>query len=335
MMITVARAQSWKDYKKAWIDCMKHLHWFEEQRLFDYNREEEIEELRKSFGKPENLFLVARQEGIEKIVGVLGIRRGKWRGGNAGIMRGREPALPLEMRDRGAGEALIRKALDFLREGDLEKAVYILKYPYDSAETASWHINLYKRCEFQQRGPGGVTLLADMSRSHNLSIPTSDFKTVGWNDYTLEEISEFVLRAYASTPEDREINGWNPLVSNRDEILNALRSFRQGKLGFPSECCRVALVDGKPAGFIGAFMPEWKHRPPTGVLGLVGVFSEHRRKGIAYFLISEIHRVLKEYGCHYSLVVTPKTNQKAIRLYKKVGYRPVFEQIELEKKLQE
>ncbi|MDH5441938.1 MAG: GNAT family N-acetyltransferase, partial [Candidatus Bathyarchaeota archaeon] len=291
-------------------------------------------ELHENFGKPNSLFLVARVEEIGRIVGVLGIRRGKWRGGDAGIMRGWEPAVLSEVRDRGVGEALIRKALDFLSDLELKKAVFILKYPYDSPETAFWHINLYRTCGFEQRGPRGVTLLATISRSCSLSASFPDFiKTVGWENYTLGELADFILRAYASTPEDREIHGWDPLVSNRDEIQNTLRSFSKGETGFRPECCKVALVDGKPAGFIGALIPKWKHRPPAGVLGPVGVFPEHRRRGIACFLIVEIHRVLRKFGCHYSLVGTPKTNQKAVRLYKRAGYRPFFEQIEFEKGL--
>ncbi|MFB0503553.1 MAG: GNAT family N-acetyltransferase [Candidatus Bathyarchaeia archaeon] len=332
MTIMIERARSWEEYMKAWIDSMKHLHWFEEERPFDYSREEELEEIHEDFNKPDNLFFVARVEEIGRIAGVLRIRKGKWRGGGAGIMRGWEPAVLSEMRDRGVGEALIRKALDFLRDLELEKAVYILEYPYDSPETALWHINLYKRCGFEQRGPRGVTLLANISRSCNLLASIPDFiKTVGWENYTLGELADFILRAYASTPEDREIHGWDLLVSNRDEILDMLRSFSKGETGFCPECCKVALVDGKPAGFIGALIPKWENRPPTGVLGPLGVFPEHRRKGIAYFLVVEIHRVLRRFGCYYSLVGTPKTNQKAIKLYKKAGYRPVFEQIEFEK----
>ncbi|MDH5686922.1 MAG: hypothetical protein OEZ48_03545, partial [Candidatus Bathyarchaeota archaeon] len=77
MTVMIDRARSWEEYKKAWIDGMKHLHWFKEERLFGYSREEELEELHENFGKPNSLFLVARVEEIGRIVGVLGIRRGK------------------------------------------------------------------------------------------------------------------------------------------------------------------------------------------------------------------------------------------------------------------
>ena len=60
MELEVAQARSWDDYKKAWIHGMKGVHWVKEPRLFDYNVEEELEDLQKGFEKPSNLFLVAR-----------------------------------------------------------------------------------------------------------------------------------------------------------------------------------------------------------------------------------------------------------------------------------
>ena len=33
MAIVVDQARSWQDYKKAWVNGMKHLHWFKEHRL--------------------------------------------------------------------------------------------------------------------------------------------------------------------------------------------------------------------------------------------------------------------------------------------------------------
>ncbi|MGD8506754.1 MAG: GNAT family N-acetyltransferase [Candidatus Bathyarchaeota archaeon] len=309
---------------------MNHLHWFRENKPFDYNRKEELQELRQNFGKPNSLFLVAKIEGVSKTIGALRVRCGYWRGDRAAVFRGWEPAITLEERNTNAGEALVREALRLLHERNLRKAVYILKYPYGSPETASWHVNLYKRCRFEQKGPEGVILIADISQPHNLLPPIPNLQTVGWDKYTREEIAEFFLRAYASTPEDKETHKWDPLVSNREKILKWLQS---PKMSSPPECHRVALIDGKPAGFIGASIPKWKHQPSVGVLGPLGVFPEHRRKGIAYFLIMEIHRTLEEYGCHHSLVGTPKTNQKGIKLYKKAGYQTVFEQKEFEKKL--
>lgn len=327
--ILVERAHSWEAYRKAWMEGMKHLHWFEEQRLFDYNRKEELEDLQRNFGKPDNLFLMARPEGTDRIAGVLRVRL---RDG-VGVFRGWEPAAPLGERGKGVGEALINEALSLLQNRGIKKAFYMLKYPCDSPETALWHISLYKASGFKQIGPAGVLLIADLTRFRSLPIRTRGFATVGWDNYSLEELTDFVLRAYSSTPEDREIHRWDPQVSNREEILSTLRSAREGKLGSsPPDCRRVALVEGKPAGFIGSFIRKSKYTPHFGVIAPLGVFPEFRRRGIAYSLVMRMHRVLEEHGCDYSLVGTPKTNQRAIRLYRKAGYRPVFEQIHFERK---
>jgi hypothetical protein len=56
-MITVENAKSKDKYISAWIKGMQHLHWFNECRLFDYNRKEMIEELSKRFLQPIQHFL--------------------------------------------------------------------------------------------------------------------------------------------------------------------------------------------------------------------------------------------------------------------------------------
>ena len=125
---------------------------------------------------------------------------------------------------------------------------------------------------------------------------------------------------------------WFVLV--REKILEGLLSIKQGKHGLsPPECWKIGLVEGEPAGFAVSFMPKDKYRPSYGVIGLIGVFPEFRRRGIAYALIAEMHKCFRKHGCRYAYVGTPKTNKNAISLYKKVGYKTVFELINFEKQL--
>jgi ribosomal protein S18 acetylase RimI-like enzyme len=329
MMITVENAKSKDKYISAWIKGMQHLHWFNESRLFDYNRKEMIEELSRDFCKPFNIFLEVTLKKSKEILGVLGIKLHR----EVGVLRRWEPAVPLKERSSGAGEVLIEKALQLLQREGAKKAVCMIKYPYDLPETAEWHINLYKKSGFKQREPIGLQLLADLSRTGTL-MHSSSFRITTKESYTLEDFANFTLKAYASTPEDKAIHEWDPFVSVREKILEGLLSIKNGKLGFsPPELWKIGLVKDKPAGFAVSFMPEDKYRPTYGVIGLIGVFPKFRRKGVAYALIVEMHKCFRKYGCHYAYVGTPKTNKKAVNLYKKVGYTPVFEIINFEKQL--
>jgi len=329
MAIRVEKSESKDEYISAWIKGIQHLHWFKERRPFDYNRDEMIEELSKDFGKPDVVFLVATLAGSKKKVGVLGIKLQE----RVGVLRRWEPAVSLKERSSEVGEALIKKGLQWLRQKGAKKAVCLLRYPYDLPEAAEWHISLYKKCGFKQRGPVGLQLLADLSRTET-PIRSLSLKITTSESYTLEDFADFTLKAYASTPEDKATHAWDPFVSVREKILKGLISIKQEKHGLsPPECWKIGLVEGEPAGFAVSFIPKDKYRPSYGVIGLIGVFPEFRRRGIAYALIAEMHKCFRKHGCRYAYVGTPKTNKKAINLYKKAGYKTVFELINFEKQL--
>jgi ribosomal protein S18 acetylase RimI-like enzyme len=329
MALIVEEAKSKEDYIKAWTECMEDVYWFKEQRLFDYNRDEMVQEISRDFNKSKSVFLVAKPEGSERIVGVLGVKLE----GKIGVLRRWEPAVPLKERSSGAGEVLVENGLEWLQRKGARKATCMIRYPYNSPETAEWHINLYKKCGFEQRGPEGVQLLADLSHTETPIHPSGLTITTREN-YTLENFADFTLKAYASTREDKTIHAWDPFVSIHEEVLKGLRSIKRGKHGLsPPNWWKIALINGEPAGFVVSFMPKHKYRPPYGVIGLIGVFPEFRRRGIGYALVVEMHKCFRKAGCRYAYVGTPKTNEKAINLYKKVGYRPVFEIISLERQL--
>lgn len=149
-----------------------------------------------------------------------------------------------------------------------------------------------------------------------------------------ENIGEYCVRAYGSTSEDLEIHGFDKSVSDYDTAVSAMGSIMGGRLGHsPDDFWKVALVDGEPAGFIGGFIKESKHKPVTGILGPLGVFPEFRRLGLGVFLVSEFFKSMKSHGCEYTAVGTPLANTNAIRMYEKAGYRMNCSLIFLEKTL--
>lgn len=330
MEIVVERVDSAKDYLQYWTKAMADVHWFKEQRLFDYDRKDMMEEITKDFDKPQSLHLVAKHKD-EEILGVLGVKVSK----NIGILGRWDPAVPLKYRSSGAGEALIEVALSWLRQKEASKATCMLKYPYNMPQMCRWHATLYKKCGFKQKSHGIVALLADLQKL-SVTLPwVKDVHFVNGDKFSLKDFVGFTLKAYMSTPQDKAIHQCDPYISNRKQNLSILRSIKNGKMGLsPPELWKVAMFKGEPAGFVISFMPETKYRPPHGIIGELGVFPEFRIKGIASSLMIEIHKCFKKYGCRYSYVGTPKNNEAAIRLYQKMEYKAVFELIDFEQTLQ-
>ncbi len=153
-----------------------------------------------------------------------------------------------------------------------------------------------------------------------------------WDDFTEGELVDFSLLAYATTEEDRQIHGYDKAVTDPEVISKVHERLRSGAIGSTvPELWKVGLVDGEPAGFIGAFIINRQRDIRVGVLGPVGVFPSHRRKGVATRLIQLQLRDLQDMGCHYSYVGTPYNNSNAIALYQKVGFEIVDRQILLRK----
>lgn len=323
------RVHSVEEYLEYWTQSMVDVHWFEKQRLFDYNRDEMLEEIAEEFGKSGSIHLVAKSQDTGEILGVLEakIRR------DVGSLGRWEPAVPLKHRNSGAGEVLIEEAFSWLRENRVPRVTCVLRYPYSRPETGQWHTALYRKCGFVQKGFVGVMLLANLPKVQMAVQEVENFRIVNGH-FPLEEFAGFTRRAYVSTPEDKAIHGHDPYVSNPEENMRILRAVKNGKYGFsPPECWKVATVKDEVAGFVIAFMPESKYRPPHGVIAELGVFPEFRRRGVGYALIAEMHECFVNHGRQYAYVGTPKTNEGAIGLYRKAGYRPVFEMVSFEKTL--
>lgn len=326
----IKQVQSVKKFLEYWTQAMADTHWFRESILFHYTRDEMIEEIIKEFDAPSNLHLVAKSKSTKEVLGAL---RVKIRGNIATLGRW-EPAVPLMHRNTRVGEALIEEAFSLLRGKNVHKANCMLKYSFNKPETASWHITLYKKCGFKQKGTPGTMLLAELSKIKFSPFEVENLRFIDGDKVPIGKFVDFVLKAYASTAEDRDIHGFDPYVSKREKTMEVLQAIKSGKMGFsPSECWKVALLRKESAGFVIAFMPKSRYRQAHGVVANIGVFPEFRRKGIAYVLLNEIHDCFKKHRCKYSYVGTPKTNHPAIRLYQKAGYKPVFELINFEKML--
>lgn len=318
------RANSLQHYFESWSRCMRDTYWFRERRFFDYSREEETAALRREFEKGDNIFLIASDDG-GKILGTLGIGIK----GERGVIKRWEPAVPLVHRNSGAGESLLEEGVRLARERGVRRLTATLRYPHDVENP--WCGGLYEGLGFREIKPG---LQLIMRLNGGRYEPPLNLETLPCDDFSVREITSFVIKCFATAPEDIAVHGDDENVSDPVAAERVIRFQRDGGVGHsPSELRKVALVDGEPAGFIRNFIPDDPYRPRFGLIGQLGVFPEYRRRGIGLSLVMDSLNILKKQGCDYAYVGTPQSNHAAIRLYEKIGFRPIFKIRFYEKKV--
>jgi len=303
---------------------MENTYWYSNHHFFDYNREEEIEDLTDEFLNPDNVFLIASDNNGSPM-GTISL---KIKGERVTIRR-REPAILDRYRSMNVAESLIKEALEIANNRAVKIIHTNLKFPYDSHEP--WLCEEYRRLGFAEQKIK-VNLIKKLDGTQLDSISSVDMKS--YHNYNVDEITEFTLRAFASTLKDIEIHGKDPTVSNPEYARETIIIQRAGKLGkSPPDINQVAIIEGEPAGFIRCFIREEKCRPSFGLIGILGIFPEYRRKGICHSLINQALMKFKEHGLQYTYIGTKENNQKAMKAYKNAGFQPIFKQITFEKKL--
>ena len=314
----------YENYLRVWNECMQEVYWFEENHFFDYSRIEEQKNLKDQMSNPENIFLVAQSDNREPI-GVIGV---KVKGKTATIRRW-EPIVKIEYRGSGADATLVSEALRRCKKKGIERVTSTLRYPWGSEKP--WLGDLFTEHGFKSIKPG-IQLIKEMKSSE--PPPRTIYENHYDTQYTVEEIQGFILRAFIGTPEDRLIHSDDATVTDPETIHNHLVTQNDGFFGpSPPELRRIVQIDSKPAGFIRCFIRNEEHRPPFGLIGILGVFPEHRRTGIGYNLVWNVLQEFRKHGLDYAYVGTPEINTPAIRLYKKAGFEPLFRILNYEKKL--
>jgi ribosomal protein S18 acetylase RimI-like enzyme len=101
--------------------------------------------------------------------------------------------------------------------------------------------------------------------------------------------------------------------------------------GKPAALCLMAVtVDGRlPAAIAFGELEEQPGDPrpqPVGLISSVGTVPEHRRRGLARWLVREVMRRLRQAGArHASLYVDGLNAQRAPDLYRKLGFEVAYE----------
>jgi GNAT superfamily N-acetyltransferase len=328
--IVVEPANDWDSYSQAWSTAMKHLYWYQENPVFDFNKDEEIDEMRSDFGNPGNLFLIAHVQDQDEIIGVLGFR---YRNVMARLRRWEPAVLPL-FQETGVAETLLEKAFEYLTSMGIKQVSCLIKHPVEAPKQANKYLRLYKNAGFECGRPDSLDMVLSLNELKNMSQPPHDVQVETGENYTFEDLASITVKSFTSTPEEKEIHGFDKTVTEHIQATALLQRMAEGFYGYSSdEFRKIAVVDGAPAGFLGAFVLESKYKPLTGVLGPMAVLPDYRRRGIAFHLVNEVLHALKEYGCEYAAVGTPVANTNAIILYEKAGFNLSCRIISLEREL--
>jgi len=315
-------ADDWDIYYSVWQEGMENVYWFKDSGLFDYTRDEDTASLEQQFHEKDNIFLIATEHNQPK--GVLGIRVSKSRGS----IRRWEP-VTIAPEDYEVGDALLKAAVLEAKNRKLLSLSTVLRYRVGAPKP--WLSTLYESNGFRDIKPGLqlIKSLKDNQTSH-----VSIFETSPANNYPIEQMRDITLMSFASQPEDIMVHGDDARVSDPFVVTNQLELIMKGAFGETDEqLMRVALLDGEPAGFIMGAIREESNRPRYGVIAILGVLPEYRRRGVGSSLSRLILSRYKERKCEYAYLGTPRINHKAIRLYEGLGFKPIFYVYRYEKRL--
>ncbi|MFW9793264.1 MAG: GNAT family N-acetyltransferase, partial [Candidatus Thorarchaeota archaeon] len=217
--IEVGFATDWKQYSQVWMNSMQHLYWYNENPVFDFNKDEELDEMQADFDTPGNLFLEARVKNSNDIVGVLGLR---YRDVMARIRRW-EPAVLSEYRKSLVADTLLDRALEHLTSIGVRRIGYLLKHPVDSPELVNELINQYQNFRFNISRPDSVDLVMSLDGwSSETNSPTGVVVDTGEN-YTFEDLATITVKSFTSTPEEREIHGFDKTVTEHIQATALLQ----------------------------------------------------------------------------------------------------------------
>ncbi len=314
MNYKISHAESWDEFGLIWDSSLGQFSWFTDPNPADYNANIEREELINEFNDENHIYLIAKDEDGNG----LGILEFTCRNNHArnGIMM---PGVPDPFKYTNIGDALLEYQEYYLKNRGITTLTSSIKYA--SKQNVEWHFDTLQRNGFKMSAPEGYQMVVNLQYLTALRV-TNNYEILTRKDFQLEDFIDFAIRSYASTPEDLQIHGWDEAVTNPEHIRAIHQRTIDGGFGLsPPEWWRVITKDDQPLGYILGFEinPDLEHR--VGIIGNLGVFPEHRRKGLAGYLIHSLFNEFLKAGIEYARVGTPTINTRAIGAYVKSGFK--------------
>ena len=207
-----------------------------------------------------------------------------------------------------------------------------IKYPCNAPESGAWLNSLYRGCGFEQRGPIWLEMFIDLERSETRPPSIEGMVITGRENLSIDELIDYTLTAFASEPEDRDYFSWDPLTTTREGARDFFEWLTKGeKRHSPPKFFSVAFIGEEPVGFAGSFTSKTHETQWT--IGPVGVFPEHRRKGIGSAVVLSALDIIRENGARYVSLGTHVDNRRAVALYESLGFKAAFHGVFFEKRL--
>jgi ribosomal protein S18 acetylase RimI-like enzyme len=313
MKFSISHADSWNEFKETWLECMRPQEWYYDPTPVDYNGISEEEELRNDFENEDHVYLIAKDESGNG-VGVLEFMCYPNFARN-GIMM---PGVQDQFKALNIGDSLLRFQEFYLQNRGINIVVSSVKYK--SREDVNWYFDTLSRTGFKMSEPEGFQMYTNLN-SIDITPEKSDYVIKTREEYSDADFVDFAMRAYASTPEDLEVHGWDLSVTDSVHILAIHNRTRGGGFGrSPPHWWRVISKNKNPMGYILAFEINPTDSPRVGTIGNLGVFPEYRREGLAITLIHSLFLEFIKEGIEIARVGTPTINTRAISAYRKAGF---------------
>jgi mycothiol synthase len=241
----------------------------------------------------------------------------KQRGEKKGFIQGL--GVVPKLRKRGIGRRLAEKAIESLKDRDMEIAQCWIR---DDKPTCK-HL-------FESLGFKVVRIFSTMRRELH-ALPSD-----------MGENREVEIAVMKDNVKDKELLRW---LSN--ETFSEHFDFRPTTIeewkhwcthpDFDHEGWFFARLEGKPVGYVGTWIDSKfvKHKKvKRGWIDTIGVLKPERRKGIGTTLILRGLRYLKQRGMtEVDLGVDDLNQTEAIKLYEKVGFKVVRKELTYQKKI--
>lgn len=136
------------------------------------------------------------------------------------------------------------------------------------------------------------------------------------SDTHFDEICQLLRQSFQNAMMDDNFS-----FTNATEFLDDLKNIQAegGKIFTATYCGKLAGTVSVKAGEVN----EWYHSGPVLFVKHLAVAQEYARKGIGTMLLKAVEASVQESDPAILVLSTPERNKKAIRFYRKMGYRKV------------
>ena len=210
--------------------------------------------------------------------------------------------------------------------------MYVAGAPEVSADLARWGVRLSRAAgaavtqTFLARGQGeglreaGMIVVRPwwrMDRSLAGDLPTPNAVA----GYDLVDATGAPEHSWADLFNRTFADHWRFAPRVEEEVVD----------GKPPELCLMAVTSAGRSPVAITFgdverYPDDPRPQPVGVISSVGTLPEHRRRGLATWLVAEVMRRLRRAGArHASLYVDGMNPMRAYDMYRRLGFEVTFE----------